>query len=76
MLMKKNIILYLAAVAGMALAGCNKESAAPEVSGEIRVTAGIGNLTKVAYDGSKSAFEKGDGISVYAWMGNDQERSG
>ena len=37
------------------------------------MTAGIGNLTKVAYDGSKSAFEKGDGISVYAWMGNDQE---
>lgn len=66
--MKKIVLLCMAAVA--VLAGCNKGQVAPEVPGEIRVTAGIGELTKVAYSGDKSAFEKGDQIVVYAWMGD------
>ena len=50
---------------------CNKDLATPEIaSDEIRVEASIGALTKVAYDGDKSAFEAKDTISVYAWMGD------
>lgn len=49
---------------------CNKGTAVPEASGEIRVDASIGTITKVSYDGNKSAFEKDDDISVYAWMGD------
>jgi len=69
--MRKLSILALA-LSILALS-CNKGAAVPEVSGEIRVEAGIGNLTKVSYDGDKSAFEKDDAISVYAWMGGANE---
>ena len=71
MLMKKNILLYMAAVAGLVLAGCAKSLEVPDAaSDEICVEASIGALTKVAYDGDKSAFEAKDTISVYAWMGD------
>ena len=73
MIMKKNVLLYMAAVAGLVLAGCNKGPAAPEVPGEIRVKASIGELTKVSYDGEKSAFAAKDTISVYAWMDSAAE---
>ena len=74
MLMKKNILIYLAALAGIVLAGCEKTSVAPDaVSDEIRVQAAIGSLTKVSYDGVKSAFEAADTISVYAWIDNAAE---
>ena len=54
----------------MLAVSCNKDLATPEIaSDEIRVEASIGALTKVAYDGDKSAFEAKDTISVYAWMG-------
>ena len=55
----------------MLAVSCNKDLATPEIaSDEIRVEASIGALTKVAYDGDKSAFEAKDTISVYAWMGD------
>ena len=60
----------MAALAGLVLAGCNKGPVAPTAPEEIRVAAGIGQLTRVAYDGNRSAFEKGDRIVVYAWMGD------
>ena len=67
--MRKLSILALAL--SVLAVSCNKDQTAPEfASGEIRVTAGIGALTKVAYDGDKSAFEKGDQIAVYAWTGD------
>ena len=69
--MKKLSILALAL--SVLAVSCNKEAAAPEAPGEIRVTAGIGNLTKVAYDGDKSAFVPNDTISVYAWLGDAKE---
>ena len=36
---------------------------------EIRVNASIGQMTRVTTDGNESAFETGDRISVYAWLG-------
>lgn len=66
--MRKISILALAL--SMLAVSCNKDLATPEIaSDEIRVEASIGALTKVAYDGDKSAFEAKDTISVYAWMG-------
>ena len=69
--MKKYNTYLSIAVALMALAGCNRE-AAPEVSGEITVRASIG-ATKVTNQGDASAFEAGDQIAVYAWMGEATE---
>jgi hypothetical protein len=68
--MKKNVLLYMAAVAGLVLAGCNK-TGAPEVGGSLNMTvkASIGDLTKVEYDGNKTSFEKEDTLSLYAWIG-------
>ena len=70
MLMKKNILLYMAAVAGLVLAGCNKEIVPPqEGSLDMTVTASIGDLTKVAYDGASTTFQTGDKIAVWGWTG-------
>ena len=70
MLMKKNILLYMAAVAGLVLAGCNKEIVPPqEGSLDMTVTASIGDLTKVAYDGASTTFQTGDQIAVWGWTG-------
>lgn len=70
MLMKKNILLYVAAVAGLVLAGCNKEIVPPqEGSLDMTVTASIGDLTKMAYDGASTTFQTGDQIAVWAWTG-------
>nr|MCR5018777.1 fimbrillin family protein [Bacteroidales bacterium] len=68
----KKISIYLAAtVALLVLSGCNRE-VAPDVSGEITVRASIG-ATKVTNQGDASAFEAGDQIAVYAWMGGATE---
>ena len=68
--MKKNIILYMAAVAGLVLAGCNKEGVLPqEGSLDMTVTANIGDLTKVTTAGVKTTFDNGDQLSLYAWIG-------
>ena len=61
----------LASALSVLAVSCNKDLANPEIaSDEIRVEASIGALTKVAYDGDKSAFVGKDTISVYAWMGD------
>ena len=68
--MKKNILLYMAAVAGLVLAGCNKEGVLPqEGSLDMTVTANIGDLTKVTTSGVKTTFDNGDQLSLYAWIG-------
>ena len=70
MLMKKNILLYMAAVAGLVLAGCNKESEVPQGSPlDMTVKASVGNLTRVAYDGASTTFQAGDQLAVWAWTG-------
>ena len=69
MLMKKNILLYMAAVAGLVLAGCNKTGAPEAASLNLTVKASIGDLTKVTTSGVKTTFDKGDSLSLYAWVG-------
>ena len=70
MLMKKNILLYMAAVAGLVLAGCNKEGVLPQDGSlDMTVSASIGDLTKVTTSGVKTTFDEGDQLSLYAWIG-------
>ena len=69
MLMKKNILLYMAAVAGLVLAGCNKTEAPEAGSLNMTVKASIGDQTKVAYDGVSTTFQTGDQLAVWAWTG-------
>ena len=69
MLMKKNILLYMAAVAGLILAGCNKTEAPEAGSLNLTVKASIGDQTKVAYDGVSTTFQTGDQLAVWAWTG-------
>ena len=69
MLMKKNILLYMVAVAGLVLAGCNKTEVPEAGSLNMTVKASIGNLTKVTTTGVETTFDKGDSLSLYAWIG-------
>ena len=69
MLMKKNILLYMAAVAGLVLAGCNKTEVPEGDPLAMTVKASIGDQTKVAYDGVSTTFQTGDQLAVWAWTG-------
>ena len=71
--MKKNIILCMAAIAGLALAGCNKAPLASETDSlNMTVKASIGNLAKATTNGVKTTFDKGDKLSLYAWIGSNE----
>ena len=71
--MKKNIILYMAAVAGLVLVGCNKEPQALQGGSlNMSVQASVGEMTKVAYDGAKTTFTQDDALTLFAWTGNDK----
>ena len=66
----KTVKLFTIAALGIAfLAACNKDGASSSPKG-ITVNAAIGNMTKVAYNGNKSAFEAGDKLSLFAWTGD------
>ena len=69
--MKMNKIIALSAVATLfALSACNKEDIAVETalsSEEIRIEAGVGDLSKVSYNGASCQFTTGDKIAVWAW---------
>ena len=67
--MKKYITIFIALAAGLMLVGCNKGNDLAS-SKSITVTASIGSMTKVAYTGDKSAFEAGDNLSLFAWLGD------
>ena len=67
--MKKNITLFISVAACIMLVGCNKGNEAPSAQ-SITVTASIGSMTKVVYTGDKSAFEAGDDLSLFAWLGD------
>ena len=67
--MKKYITIFIALAAGLMLVGCNKGNDVAS-SKSITVTASIGSMTKVAYTGDKSAFEAGDNLSLFAWLGD------
>ena len=63
--MKKIAFITLAFLCA---AACNKAGVSKE-SGVMRITAGI-RETKVSYDGTKAAFEAGDDLSLFAWVGD------
>ena len=54
------------------LAACSTDSElpAPQDPGQIRVTASVGAMTRVAHSGNSTTFVTGDRISVYAWTGS------
>ena len=68
-IMKKNVLLYMVAVAGLVLASCNKTDAPEAGSLNMTVKASIGEMTKVSYSGVKTTFDQGDSLSLYAWIG-------
>ena len=53
------------------LVSCSKESGEINYSGSrtIKVKASIGTMTKVSYEGVKSAFATEDSLSLFAWTG-------
>lgn len=66
--MMKKMLSVAAAL--LVLAACtNDHEPGNAPAKEIRVDASIGQMTRVATDGNESAFETGDRISVYAWLG-------
>ena len=72
--MNKNIAIILTVAAGAFLAGCNdNEDHVSEASKTISVTASIGSMTRVAYDGDKSTFMAGDSLALFAWTGLSSE---
>ena len=58
----------LIALALLAVVACNKEE--NKGAKHISVDAGIGEMTKVAYDGNKAAFVAGDDLAFFAWTGD------
>lgn len=70
----KNIIKTSVAAALFVLAACtNDHEPGYAPAKEIRVDASIGQMTRVTTDGNESASEPGDRISVYAWLGADND---
>ena len=67
--MKTAKLLTLAVLGLAAVTGCNKENGANDPMG-ITIKAGIGNMTKVSYEGNKSTFVAGDNLSLFAWTGD------
>lgn len=66
--MMKKMLSVAAAL--LVLAACtNDHEPGYAPAKEIRVNASIGQMTRVTTDGNESAFETGDRISVYAWLG-------
>jgi len=56
------------------LAGCNKGQMASETGSlNMTVKASIGNLAKVTTNGVKTTFDEGDQLSLYAWIGSNEE---
>ena len=68
-----NIKNLLLATTAILLAACSTASDVlpPQDLGQIRVTASVGAMTRVAHSGNSTTFETNDRISVYAWLGAD-----
>ncbi len=66
----KTVKLFIIASLGLfALASCSKDGADYNTN-SITVKAAIGNITKVSYSGNASAFEAGDNLSLFGWVGD------
>ena len=70
-----NIKNLLLATTAILLAACSTDSDVlpPQDLGQIRVTASMGAMTRVAHSGNSTTFETNDRISVYAWLGADND---
>ena len=70
-----NIKNLLLATTAILLAACSTDSDVlpPQDLGQIRVTASVGAMTRVAHSGNSTTFETNDRISVYAWLGADND---
>lgn len=70
-----NIKNLLLATTAILLAACSTGSDVlpPQDLGQIRVTASVGAMTRVAHSGNSTTFETNDRISVYAWLGADND---
>lgn len=68
----KNLLLVTSAAL---FAACSTDSDVlpPQDLGQIRVTASVGAMTRVAHSGNSTTFETNDRISVYAWLGADND---
>ena len=68
-----NIKNLLLATTAILLTACSTDSDVlpPQDLGQIRVTASVGAMTRVAHSGNSTTFETNDRISVYAWLGAD-----
>lgn len=68
-----NIKNLLLATTAILLAACSTDSDVlpPQDLGQIRVTASVGAMSRVAHSGNSTTFETNDRISVYAWLGAD-----
>jgi len=64
--MRKSILIALGLLAVVA---CSRENNSVNGSKSITVRASIGEMSKVTYDGNKSAFAAGDNLSLFAWTG-------
>lgn len=67
--MKTLKLITLAVLSLSVLASCDKDRSGAN-SRSITVKAGIGELTKVTYDGNKATFAAGDNLSLFAWTGS------
>lgn len=70
-----NIKNLLLATTAILLAACSTDSDVlpPQDLGQIRVTASVGAMTRVVHSGNSTTFETNDRISVYAWLGADND---
>ena len=71
----KNLLLATTAIL-LAASSTDSDVLPPQDLGQIRVTASVGAMTRVAHSGNSTTFETNDRISVYAWLGagNDMQR--
>ena len=70
-----NIKNLLLATTAILLTACStdRDVLPPQDLGQIRVTASVGAMTRVAHSGNSTTFETNDRISVYAWLGADND---
>ena len=66
--MKKYSLFFLIALSGL-FACCNRENV-PSTAGDITISASVGNMTRITYEGDATHFTSGDKISVFAWTGD------
>ena len=66
----KKLLLLLPLL--LAIVSCGKESRNVDENC-ISITASVGPMTKVSYDGDITRFTAGDRIAVYGWIGNADE---